>query len=100
MTDKMLEQLRRRIPEENVSSGLLMDLLEDAEAWICAYTRRQNMPDELSGIAVRLAAINYNRLGLEGESSHSEGAVSRSIDAVPADIRGALAPYRLARTVH
>ena len=103
MTERILEQLVRRLPDAPKTEderALLADLLEDAETWICAYTRRTTMPDELSSIAVRLAAIYYNRMGVEGESSHSEGAVTRAIDAVPADIRSALAPYRLARTVH
>jgi hypothetical protein len=36
---------------------------------------------------------------MEGETSHSEGSVSRSVDGLPADIRAALGPWTLARTV-
>ena len=103
MTATMLEQLQRRLPDVHPdadSIALLSDLLEEAEAWILAYTRRTTMPDDLSSIAVRLATISYNRLGVEGESNHSEGAVTRTIETLPADIREALMSHRIARTVH
>ncbi len=102
MTDAMLEQLLRRLPDaprDEDTRTLLQDLLKDAEAWICAYTRRAAVPEGLSSIAVRLAVVSYNRMGLEGETAHGEGGTSRTIESVPRDIREALAPYRLARTV-
>lgn len=101
--DEMLERLARRLPDApqtEETRALLRDLLEDAQAWALAYTRRKALPEELSSIVLRLAAMLYNRMGIEGEATHAEGGITLSIDAVPLDIREALNAYRLARTAH
>ena len=71
-------------------------LLEDAGDAICAYTRRRAVPDALTGAQVRLAVILYNRMGTEGETSHSEGGVSRTMEGLPSEIERQMRPYRLA----
>jgi hypothetical protein len=43
----------------------------------------------------RIAIANLNHMGIEGESSHSEGGVSRSIDTYPADVRQIIAAHRM-----
>lgn len=98
--DEMTAKLRRRLPDapEN-ATDLLQDLIRDAVDFVLSYTGRTNLPPQLEGACVKLAAIEYNRMGMEGENSHSEGSVSRSVEAVPADIRAALSPWTLARTV-
>ena len=68
----MLEKLKRRIPDAK-DDALLGDLL---------------------------AAMLYNRMGMEGESAHSEGGVSRTAAALPDDLRAWLNCWRLARTAH
>jgi len=44
---------------------------------------------------VRIAIANLNHMGAEGESSHSAGGVSRSIDVYPADVQQIIASHRL-----
>ena len=96
----MLEKLRRRLPDaDETEEALLTDLLEDAERFICAFTRRVNVPEALRGAQVELAAVFYNRMGMEGEASHNEGGVSRTAQALPEDIAAQLRPWRLAQTV-
>ena len=96
----MLDKLRRRLPDAGASeNALLTDLLEDAGKFICAYTMRDEVPEALAGVQVELAAIFYNRMGMEGETSHNEGGVSRTVQALPEDIAARLKPWRLARTV-
>ena len=94
----MLEKLKRRIPDA-ADEALLRDLLSDAEQYILAYTGRDEVPEALEGVQVALAAIAYNRMGMEGESSHSEGGVSRSAEALPEDLRRVLNAFRLAKAV-
>lgn len=96
----MLEKLRRRLPDAvNQDDALLNDFIEEAGAFIRAYTRRSTVPAELEGAQVMLAAVFYNRMGMEGETAHDEGSVSREAELVPEDIASQLRPWRLARTV-
>lgn len=96
----MLERLRRRLPDAGEAEEMLLtDLIEDAGRFICAYTMREEVPEALRGVQVELAAIFYNRMGMEGETAHNEGGVSRTVQALPEDIAARLRPWRLARTV-
>ena len=100
--DDLVDKLQRRLPDaprNGRTLDLLEDLLADAHAFILTYTNRNELPEQLTGACVKLAAIEYNRLGMEGESAHSEGSVSRSVEALPADIKAELTPWVLARTV-
>ena len=46
----------------------------------------------------KLAIINYNRLGLEGETQRAEGGVTNYLETgIPKDIRLGLNRYRIAR---
>ena len=94
----MLEKLFRRIPDAE-DEELLGDLLEDAGRMIMAYTGRGEVPVALEGAQVALAAVLYNRMGMEGEVSHSEGGVSRSVELLPEDLKRQLNPFRLAKAV-
>lgn len=94
----MLEKLKRRIPDAK-DDGLLMDLLADADLFICAYTGRTEVPEALAGAQVALAALFFNRMGMEGELRHAEGDAQRTVESLPEDIRRQLNPFRLGRTV-
>jgi len=94
----MLERLKCRLPDAE-NEEMLREMLAEAEEMICAYTRRDALPEELSGAAVQLAAVLYNRLGMEGESRHSEGGIDRSVDAMPGEIAAQIKPFRLAKVV-
>ena len=74
---------------------LLTELLAQAEDYILAYTNRDELPESMSAGQVRLALLYFNRLGIEGESAHGEGGVSRSIDDLPASLVAWLNKYRL-----
>ena len=93
----MLAKLKRRIPDAK-DDALLADLLDEAAAFLRAYTRRDELPPALEEAQVRVASILYNRMGREGESSHSEGGVSRTAQALPEDLRRWLNTWRLAKT--
>jgi len=49
-------------------------------------------------VQIKLAAIAYNRMGIEGEISHSEGGISIGLESMPDNIKREIAPYRLAKT--
>lgn len=91
------ERLIARLPCE--SPEKLEALYLDAVGMVLAYTGRQTLPAQLETAVVQLAMILYNREGIEGETSHSEGGVSRTMEGLPDEIRRQIAPYRLARIV-
>lgn len=91
------ERLAARL--DGAADAVLEAVLEDAQGMILAYTGRTALPMALETAQVQLAAVLYNRMGTEGESSHSEGGVSRTMEGLPEDIRRQIAPYRLARVV-
>ena len=94
----MLAKLKRRLPDAT-DDALLNDLLAEAGAFICAYTRRAAVPEGLEDAQVRVAAILFNRMGMEGERVHGEGGVNRVAELLPENIACQLRPWRRARTV-
>ena len=94
----MLERLKRRISDAK-DDKLLADLLSDGEQMILAYTGQSAVPAVLRGAQIEIAVMLFNRMGMEGEASHSEGSVSRTAESLPEYIRRQLNPYRLARAV-
>lgn len=91
----MLEDLKRRIDSDKADL-----FLADALAMVEAYTGRnvkEDSPAPLRQAAVRLAVILYNREGIEGESSRTEGAITRQMEAIPLEIEVMCKPYRIAR---
>ena len=96
----MMARLKRRLQlTGNAQDELLNDLLADAHALMLAYMNRTELPDSLYAAQCQLACILYNRLGMEGESSRSEGNVTMTVDTLPDEIVVQLMPYRLCRAV-
>lgn len=85
---------------DNSKDYLLHAVLDQAAATVKGYTRRDVLNASMMDIAVKLAVIYYNRLGAEGETARTEGAVSRSFDStIPEDIRLILNRYIKARVM-
>ena len=93
----MMERLALRIPE--ASQDELEALLAEAEGMLLAYTGRMTLPGALETAKLQLAVVLYNRQGIEGQTAHSEGGVSRSMEGIPQEIIRQAAPYRVARIV-
>lgn len=92
------ERVLARLP--TVEDGLLRALLADAEDAILAYLGLDALPAALQGAQAQLAIVYYNRLGIEGETSHAEGGVRRGMEALPKDIEAQIRPWRVARVVN
>lgn len=98
--DAMLDRLMRRIPDAGAGDrAILSDILEDAGRTICAYTLRDAVPESLEAAQIQLAVVMFNRMGMEGETIHDEGGVSRRAESMPEDILRQLRPWRRVRTV-
>ena len=91
-------RLALRLPE-GVAEALMDELLQLSKEAVCAYTKRDALPDALIGAQLELACVLYNRMGMEGESAHSEGNLSRSAESLPEYLRCQMNPFRLAKGV-
>ena len=96
--EQKLAALRAHLPGEQGEDALLLSLLSDAAALICALTWRKEVPPELENAQVRLAVIFYNRMGMEGENAHQEGDVRRSVSDLPEALRKEIYAFRRACT--
>ena len=94
--DEILAKVKKKVPEES-DETLLIQLIEEAESYILAYTGRSALPEQLISTAGELAVVAYNRLGTEGDSGRSEGGESYTFDAAPHRIFSILNLYRLVR---
>lgn len=77
---------------------LIKELVEEANAQVLDYTGQKKLVGSMSVYVKKLAVINYNRLGLEGETQRSEGGVTNYLETgIPKDIRQGLNRYRIAK---
>lgn len=97
MLDKLKILLGISINSEDELLNLFLDIAADT---VMNYTRRSALITELESAVLRLAVVYYNKQGAEGQTSHSEGGVSRSYDSeIPEDIRMVLNRYIKARVI-
>ncbi|MCI9312681.1 MAG: phage head-tail adapter protein [Erysipelotrichaceae bacterium] len=69
---------------------------ELAKSDILRETRRTYVPDSLLSTQIDIAVIRYNRRGVEGEASRSEGSLSSSFESLPDYIVALVRSERLA----
>lgn len=83
-TANQLERLKIRLEETTtINDMLLSDILDSAKAVIISRrfpygTDILDVPIEYSDLQIRIAIEIYNRIGAEGELSHSENGISRN----------------------
>lgn len=93
MTD--VEKLKLLTGEKD--EELLVLLIDEATAFVLAYTNRTRLVGSLEKAVRDLAVIALNRMGTEGESSRSGAGESYSFDNAPKQVYDILNRYRLAR---
>lgn len=93
---EMISSLSTRLAIDN--NELVTDLIKEAVAQVLDYTGQKQLVGNMDTYVKKLAIINYNRLGLEGETQRSEGGVTNYLETgIPKDIRLGLNRYRIAR---
>ena len=65
---------------EAADKEFVLQALDDAANAVCDLTGRETVPERLIDVQIELAIIAYNKRGAEGESSRSEGGISRSFE--------------------
>lgn len=89
--EKFVARLGETLPEAD--RAFVTALLSEAEDKVLDITGRDEIPLLLESLVVKLAVIAYNRRGSEGESSRSEGGISRAFEDLPADDKARLINY-------
>lgn len=83
---------------ENVNNALLTELVKESIAQVLDYTGQKKLVGSMDIYVKKLAVINYNRLGIEGETQRSEGGITNYLETgIPKDIRQGLNRYRIAK---
>ena len=90
-----LEKLKKLTGEKD--DELLQILVEDATAWVLAYTNRTGLVSGLDKTVRDLAVIALNRMGTEGEAARTGSGESYTFSDAPRQIYDVLNRYRLAR---
>lgn len=96
---KVVEMVTAVSTRLNISDhDLVTDLVKEASAQVLDYTGQTKLVGNLDVYVKRLAVINYNRLGLEGETQRVEGGVTNYLETgIPKDVRQGLNRYRIAK---
>lgn len=99
MDQKVVEMVTAVSTRLNISDhDLVTDLVKEASAQVLDYTGQTKLVGNLDVYVKRLAVINYNRLGLEGETQRVEGGVTNYLETgIPKDVRQGLNRYRIAK---
>ena len=90
-----LEKLKKLTGEKD--DERLQILVEDATAWVLAYTNRTRLVSGLDKTVRDLAVIALNRMGTEGEAARTGSGESYTFSDAPRQIYDVLNRYRLAR---
>lgn len=90
-----MEKLKKLTGEKD--EELLQILIEDATAWVLAYTNRTRLVSGLDKTVRDLAVIALNRMGTEGEAARTGSGESYTFEDAPRQIYDILNRYRLAR---
>ena len=87
MSETLLERLKARLDENELSDGKLQEIIDDVTQEVLADTNQSELNLQLSSAVVSLSVIAVNRIGTEGISSESYSGVSTSyLDDVPSRI--------------
>ena len=98
MLEKLKLQLGIKIDDDS-EDELLTLMLEDAVQDVLTWTNRIELPAALESVIRQVVVIRYNKQGAEGQSSHSEGGISRSFEDLPKGLQQSILQKRLVRLV-
>lgn len=95
-----LEKLKITLGIEDAKQdSVLQLLLDDVQSDILTWTNRTTLPTALYPTVRQIAVIRYNMMGVEGQKSHAEGAVSRTFEELPKSIQHTITAYRRLKLV-
>lgn len=100
MAQGQLEKLKIQLGiQGNDQDESLKLLLDDVRDDLIVWTNRDALPSSLESTQRHIAVLRYNKQGIEGQTSHSEGGISRSFEDLPKSLQNAINQKRLAKVV-
>ena len=79
---------------DTTQDAVLNRLLAKSEEYILNRTNQTAIPTALLEAQIDLAIVYYNKRGIEGQTAHSEGGISRSFEDIPKDIEKRICRHR------
>ncbi len=84
MIETLLERLKARLDENELSDGKLQGIIDDVTIEVLANTNQPILNAQLESAVISLSVIAVNRIGTEGLASEGYSGVSTSyLDDVP-----------------
>ena len=91
MIETLLERLKARLDENELSDGKLQGIIDDVTIEVLANTNQPILNAQLESAVISLSVIAVNRLGTEGVASEGYSGVSTSyLDEVPTRVASIL----------
>lgn len=87
----------QKLTDTDLPVEVIRQVIEDAAEFVCVYTNRAVVSDDLLYTVGDLAIVKINRLGVEGDASRSEAGESYTFEAAPAHIFTLLNKRRIAK---
>ena len=87
----------KALTDNELPETLIRQIIEDAAEYVCVYTNRAVVPENLILTVGDLAVVKINRLGTEGDASRSEAGESYTFEAAPAHVFSLLNKMRIAK---
>ena len=84
MAETLLERLKARLDENELSDDKLQVIIDDVTLEVLADTNQSELNAQLESAVISLSVVAVNRLGTEGLASEGYSGVSTSyLDEVP-----------------
>ena len=84
MAETLLERLKARLDENELSDDKLQEIIDDVTQEVLADTNQSKLNAQLESAVISLSVIAVNRIGTEGLASEGYSGVSTSyLDDVP-----------------
>ena len=84
MAETLLERLKARLDENELSDDKLQEIIDDVTQEVLADTNQSKLNAQLESAVISLSVITINRIGTEGMASEGYSGVSTSyLDDVP-----------------
>ena len=84
MAETLLERLKARLDENELSDDKLQEIIDDVTQEVLADTNQSKLNAQLESAVISLSVVAVNRLGTEGLASEGYSGVSTSyLDDVP-----------------
>lgn len=77
---RQISRLKTRLGGLEGQDELLKLLLDDAAEIICNIRNSDIVEEQYLGVQIRIAVELYNKMGAEGQTSHSENGLSRTYE--------------------